>query len=355
MENNILIAMSGGVDSSVSALLMKEKGYNCLGATMKLYDSDNIDTSMSKTCCSLRDVEDARSVCTRLGIEYRVFNFIEKFKSQVIDKFVASYEEGLTPNPCIDCNRYLKFKDLYNKARVLGFDKVVTGHYAQVEKIGDRYYLKKAVDETKDQTYFLYDVTQEQLSHIVFPLGGFTKDKVREIAEKNGLINARKRDSQDICFVPDGNYSKFIRDYAGKTYPKGPFLNMKGEKIGEHKGIINYTIGQRRGLGVSADRPLYVHSKDVINNTVTLCYEEDLDKKEFYIKNVNYLFDKTDDNAFRAKVKTRYRQKEQWATIIPKDDNMAKVILDEPQKAIAPGQATVFYKEEYVLGGGEII
>ena len=242
--------MSGGVDSSVAAYLMKQRGFDCIGVTMKLFSNEEIGCSRAKTCCSLEDVEDARSVAYRLGIPYYVFNFTEDFGRQVIDRFVAAYENGATPNPCIDCNRYLKFERLYRRASELGCDRVATGHYARIEKQGDRYLLKKASDESKDQSYVLYAMTQEQLAHTAFPCGALNKTQTRQIAEEQGFLNAEKPDSQDICFVPDGDYAAFIRRYTGKSYPDGPFVTTRGEIIGRHRGIIHYTVGQRKGLGV---------------------------------------------------------------------------------------------------------
>lgn len=242
MENKVLIAMSGGVDSSVAAALLNFKGYECAGATMKLYSNEDICMDLQKTCCSADDVFDARSVAARLNIPFYVFNFKEDFGKEVIERFIHAYECGMTPNPCIDCNRYMKFEKLYNKAMLLGYDYVATGHYARVEYDDGkgRYLLKKGFDASKDQSYVLYSLTQEQLSHTLFPLGEFTKAQIREMAEKHGFINANKRDSQDICFVPDGNYAGFIRQYTGKDYPEGNFVTKDGKILGKHKGIIHY-------------------------------------------------------------------------------------------------------------------
>ena len=246
-----LIAMSGGVDSSVAALLMQQKGYECVGATMKLFENEQAGVKREKTCCSLDDVEDARSVAYRLHMPYYVFNFTANFEKEVMDRFVHAYENGWTPNPCIDCNRYLKFEKLYLRMQEMQMDTIVTGHYARVayDETSGRYLLKKGLDGSKDQSYVLYNLTQEQLAHVKLPLGGLRKDQVRVIAEKHGFINARKHDSQDICFVPDGDYAKFIEKYTGKKTPEGDFVDKEGNYIGRHKGIIHYTIGQRRGLG----------------------------------------------------------------------------------------------------------
>ena len=238
-----LIAMSGGVDSSVAAYLTMKSGYDCTGVTLKLYDSEDTDELREKTCCSLDDVEDARSVCRRLGIPYFVRNFKESFRENVIERFISAYENGATPNPCIDCNRYIKFEKLMLHARELGMDKLVTGHYARVEYDEERgrYILKKAIDLSKDQSYVLYSLTQEQLSMLYLPLGELTKTETRAIAEQNGFVNAAKRDSQDICFVPDGKYAEFIERRTGKSYPSGDFVDEEGNVLGEHKGIIRYT------------------------------------------------------------------------------------------------------------------
>jgi tRNA-specific 2-thiouridylase len=354
--SRMMIAMSGGVDSSVAALLMSEKGYQCSGATMKLYEDESSSCSINtKSCCALSDIEDARSVCATLGIDYHVFNFKDKFQEQVIERFVDSYENGLTPNPCIDCNRYLKFEHLYKKARILGFDKVVTGHYAIIEEIDGTFYLKKGIDPTKDQSYFLYDLNQEQLAHISFPLGSLNKSEVREIAEKHNFINAKKNDSQDICFVSNKKYSQFIEEYRNKMYPKGNFVDMDGNILGQHKGIINYTIGQRRGLGVSYSEPLYVHKVDAKKNEIVLCKKSELIKKEFDVKNVTYTYLETPPSEMKITVKTRYRQVEQNATLFSTSKDTVHIVLEEGQDAIAPGQAAVFYDGDIVVGGGQII
>ena len=256
-----LIAMSGGVDSSVAAALMLEKGYQCIGVTMKLFQNEEIGIPRDHTCCSLEDVEDARSVAYSLGMPYYVFNFTEDFSRQVIDRFVKAYECGATPNPCIDCNRYMKFEKLYHRAKELHCDYVVTGHYARTaydEKSG-RWQLKKGRNAAKDQSYVLCFMTQDQIAHTIFPLGEYEdKEEIREIAQQHGFINAHKHDSQDICFVQDGDYGRFIEQYTGKTYPPGPFVTEDGRVLGQHKGIIRYTIGQRKGLGLALPAPLYV-------------------------------------------------------------------------------------------------
>ncbi|NLY20974.1 MAG: tRNA 2-thiouridine(34) synthase MnmA [Tissierellia bacterium] len=353
-----LIAMSGGVDSSVAALLMKEKGYDCMGTTLKLFNND--DTGVIKrdnTCCSLDDIEDARSVAFDLDIPYYVFNFTSNFKEEVMERFVCAYESGFTPNPCIDCNRYIKFEHLYDKAKELGIQYVVTGHYARVEYDEDlnRYILKKGLDEKKDQSYVLYSLTQEQLAHTKFPVGELTKDEVRELAEKSGFINAAKKDSQDICFVLDGDYAKFIENYRNKKYDSGDFVDSKGNVLGEHDGIIKYTIGQRKGLGISSERPLYVTKKDMKKNKVVLGHDEDLFSSELVARNINLITIDSIEEPLRLKAKIRYNQVEQWATVTQLNDDEIKVVFDEPQRAIAKGQAVVLYDGDTVVGGGTII
>lgn len=353
MNKKCIIAMSGGVDSSVAAFLVKEKGYECIGATMKLYDNEDIGISREKTCCSLDDIEDARSVARRLSMPYYVFNFKDEFEEKVINKFIDTYENGGTPNPCIDCNRYLKFEKLFQRMNELGFDYVVTGHYAIIEEKDGRFYLKKGKDATKDQSYVLYSLTQNQLSHIKLPLGEYKKADIRKIAEEQHFLNARKRDSQDICFVPDGDYAKFIENYLGKTYPDGDFIDINGNVIGRHHGIIRYTNGQRKGLGTAFGKPMYVADKNIENNTVTLCTNEQLFSKEAVANDFNKIIP-IEENTIRCTARVRYNMKEQPASAYF-DGDTVKVVFDEPQRAITKGQALVLYDGDYVIGGGTII
>ena len=348
-----LIGMSGGVDSSVAALLMLRAGYECIGATMRLYDNDMIGLEKGHTCCSLDDVEDARSVARRLGIPHYVFNFKDDFERQVIRKFVSCYECGGTPNPCIDCNRYLKFDRLLRRALELGCDCVVSGHYAQVRKSGDRYLLYKAADKAKDQSYFLACLNQEQLSRIQFPLGGLTKQEVRAIAEENGFINARKHDSQDICFVPDGDYPAFLERYTGKHYPAGDFLDQSGKVVGTHSGAVRYTLGQRKGLGLALGAPVYVCGKDMQANTVTVGPESELFDSIVYAEDVNWIAIPALTGPLRVTARTRYHQAEQQATVYPAENGF-RLEFDQPQRAPTPGQAAVLYQGDVVLGGGTI-
>lgn len=334
--------MSGGVDSSVAALLMKEQGYECVGATMHLIGrKDDPDTRA------------AAEICRALGMEHHVLDFSAEFREKVIRRFVCTYERGETPNPCIDCNRHLKFARLYDSAKALGCEVVATGHYAQIACKDGVFSLKKAVDEDKDQSYVLYTLGREQLTHTVFPLGSMTKKEIRLLAAEHGFGNADKADSQDICFVPDGNYADVISAYSGKTYPKGNFVTRDGRVLGEHKGIIHYTVGQRKGLGLSLPEPMYVCRKNVAENEVVLGKNEDLFSREFDVSDVNWIVPIPESAPIRAKVKVRYKQKEQPATILPAGDG-AHIIFDEPQRAIAIGQAAVFYDEDTVLGGGTI-
>lgn len=348
--------MSGGVDSSVAAYLMKQKGYECIGVTMKLFANDDVGVSREHSCCSLDDVEDARSVAFSLGIPYYVFNFADRFREDVIDGFIDAYENGRTPNPCIDCNRYLKFEKLFHRAKELSYDYVVTGHYARIDYDGHtgRYLLKKAVDETKDQSYVLYAMTQEQLTHVQFPLGGMRKTEAREIAASQGFINAKKHDSQDICFVQNGKYSDFIEQFTGKNYPEGNFVDLDGNILGRHKGIIRYTVGQRKGLGIAFSRPLYVVKVDPVRNEVVLGDNEDLFTTTLTAKDINLISVASITEPMRVKAKVRYRHKEQWATVVQTDEDTIKVVFDEPQRAITAGQAVVLYDGDVVVGGGTI-
>ena len=350
-----LIGMSGGVDSSVAALLMLEAGYECIGATMRLYGGQA--SPGSKTCCSLDDVEDARSVAHRLGIKHYVFNFTEEFQQQVMDQFVAVYQAGGTPNPCIECNRYLKFGKLLQRARELSCDVLVSGHYAKVQQdpATGRYLLMRAADRAKDQTYFLACLSQQQLSQIRFPLGDLTKAQVRELAEKHGFLNARKHDSQDICFVPGGDYTAFLTAYTGKELEPGDFLNTQGQVVGRHRGAVCYTIGQRKGLGLAMGEPVYVCAKDMAAKTVTVGPNEALFSRELWAKDwVFFPFEQlTEPLAVTAKI--RHSQFDRKATFYPEADGLARVVFDEPQRAISPGQAVVLYQGEMVIGGGTIV
>ncbi|MEG0692029.1 MAG: tRNA 2-thiouridine(34) synthase MnmA [Oscillospiraceae bacterium] len=356
--DKVLVGMSGGVDSSVAAALLMDQGYEVQGVTLRLFSNDDIGINdKTRTCCSLSDVEDARSVCYKLGIEHYVFNFGEQFKKDVIARFAESYDKGETPNPCIECNRYIKFSKMLERAVLMEQDYIATGHYANIgydENTG-RYLLKKAKDVTKDQTYMLYPLTQEQLSRTLFPLGNLTKPEIREIAEQRGLINARKPDSQDICFVKDGDYAGFIKREWGVKAIEGNFIDSTGDILGKHSGIIHYTIGQRKGLGLSFDSPRYVVDKDKENNTVTLGKSEELYKKSLMARDINLISIASLTEPMRVTAKTRYSQTENAATIYPRENGQIYVEFDEPQRAITKGQAVVFYTGDVVVGGGTIM
>ena len=349
-----LIAMSGGVDSSLAAKLMKDKGFDCIGCTMKLYHNEDAGIESSRTCCSLDDVEVARSVAYKLGMPFYVFNFTDAFRDTVIRKFIESYEKGITPNPCIDCNRYMKFDKLFERAKILGCDYIVTGHYARIEEENGKFVLKKALDETKDQSYVLYSMTQDQLVHTMFPIGSMQKTEVRAIAKESGFVNADKPDSQDICFVPNGDYASVIELQTGKESAEGNFVDKQGNNLGRHKGVIHYTIGQRKGLGVSSTEPLYVCNICPKDGNVVLGSNDDLFSREADVSDFNWISGEVPGSEFRCKAKIRYRQPEQWVTVIPTGADTVHIVFDEPQRAITPGQAAVFYDGDTVLGGGTI-
>lgn len=356
-ENRVLVAMSGGVDSSVAAYLVKSKGADAIGATLKLFSNEDIALDRTKTCCSLSDVEDARSVANRLGIPYYVFNFSNNFKEKVIGRFIAAYEAGGTPNPCIDCNRFIKFSQLLERAELMECGHIATGHYARVEfdSSSGRWLLKKAADASKDQTYVLYSLTQHELSHTLFPLGGLNKSEVRKIAEEQGFLNANKPDSQDICFVPDGNYAKFIEEFTGRKSQPGNFIDTNGNIVGKHKGIIHYTIGQRKKLGISMGRQVYVSAIDPENNTITLGDETDLFSRNLTARDINLIALPEIKSPMRVTAKTRYSHKEASAILEQTGTDELRLEFDQPQRAITKGQAVVIYSDDVVIGGGTIV
>lgn len=354
MDGGALIAMSGGVDSSVAAFLSVERGLDCVGGTMRLFDNPDIGESRENACCSLKDAEDARRVAEKLGFPFYVFNFTDTFKERVIDRFVRAYQNGETPNPCIDCNRFLKFERLLRRAGELDRKYVVTGHYARIEFVGGRYLLKKAVDLSKDQSYVLYALTREQLARTLFPLGELTKTEVREIAREQGFANANKRDSQDICFVPNGDYAEFIRRYTGAKPLGGDFTDLNGNVIGRHGGIANYTVGQRKGLGLTAAAPLYVCAVNAADNIVTVGTQDALYSKVFFARDINLIAADRLDGGVRLGAKIRYGQREQPATAWQVDSDTIRVEFDKPQRAITRGQAAVLYDGDIVIGGGTI-
>ena len=360
MAEKALIAMSGGVDSSVAAALMIEQGYECIGVTLKLFNDEDDEPdgrllrTSAKSCCSLADVNDARQAAYKLDMPHYVLNFTEIFQSEVIRRFIETYEEGATPNPCIDCNRYIKFSCLLNRARQLDFDLLATGHYAQIEKSGDRWLLKKAADLKKDQSYVLYCLDQKTLARTRFPLGNLAKSEVREIAGKRGFINADKQDSQDICFVRDGDYGAFMETFTGKRYPQGDILDPSGNVIGRHRGIVRYTLGQRRGVGVAVNHPVYVIDKDTARNTITLGPEDLLYRKTLVADRINLIACETLEKPMRVNVKTRYLQTEHPAWAVQTGPDEIRVDFDEGQRAMTPGQAAVLYDGDIVVGGGTI-
>ncbi len=357
MKNAVLIGMSGGVDSSVAVYLLKQAGLSCTGATLKLYSKSNPLYKNDIPYAQNDDALMAAQVAKQLGIDFVLLDHIEEFKSQVIDNFIRVYEEGGTPNPCLDCNRAIKFPMLLAEADKRGIPFIATGHYARIEqnaKTG-RYTLRKAKDETKDQSYVLYSLTQSILSRLYFPLGDYTKQEIRVIAAEQGFENSLKSDSQDICFVPDGDYYNFILGYAGKEYPEGDFVDTEGTVLGKHKGLIAYTVGQRRGLGLALKQPMYVCDKNIEKNTVVLCENSQLFSKTLYADKFNWLSIERPHTPLKARAKIRYNQKEQPATVYSLDDTTAKIVFDEPQRAIAKGQAVVLYDGDLLLGGGTIL
>lgn len=348
----VMIAMSGGVDSSVCAKIVKDKGYDIVGGTMHLFDKT--DKLFYPDESGYNDTKDAKSVADMLGVDFYVFDFKEEFKKHVIEPFINSYETAGTPNPCLYCNKELKFGMLIDKAVEMGCDYIATGHYAHIVFENGRYKLKKAIDITKDQSYVLYSLTQEQLEHTMFPLGNLTKDEVKEIAKDCNFVTAGKKESQDICFVPDGDYVGFMCRYTGKNYPEGNFVDKDNNILGKHKGIVHYTIGQRKGLGIALNKPAYVCNKNSVENTVTLGDNEDLFKADVYVSDFNWLSIAKPDGEIKASAKIRYNMKEQPCTVIPLDNDKVKIVFDEPQRAITKGQAAVVYDGDYIIGGGII-
>ena len=340
-----LIAMSGGVDSSVAAYLMQQKEDRCGGAIMQLWKE-----------VSSGAIADARAVAQRLNMDFHILDASDPFRQLVVDYFIRSYEEGLTPNPCIQCNRHLKFRYFLEQAQKLGYASIATGHYAQIRQDPDtgRYLLCKAKDDNKDQSYFLSCLDQYQLAHSHFPLGALTKEEARLIAEEQGFVNARKKDSQDICFVPDGDYVSFMKQYTGKDYPAGNYRDLQGNVVGKHCGAVCYTLGQRKGLGIALGAPVYVCSKDMDANTVTVGPEAALFATTLRANNWNWYPFENLTEPIRVMAKARYRHIPQPATVYPEDNGFAKVVFDAPQRAMTPGQTVALYDGDVVVGGGVI-
>jgi tRNA-specific 2-thiouridylase len=356
-KNRVVVGMSGGVDSSVAAYLLKQQGYEVIGVTMQIWPSDDPEmVEREGGCCSLSAVEDARWVANQLDIPFYVMNFQQVFDQEVICYFVDEYLKGRTPNPCIMCNRRIKFEELLRRAMALDAYYVATGHYARIEYDEERgrYLLKKSVTQAKDQTYALYTMTQYQLEHTLMPIGNYTKDQIRQIARELGLRTANKPDSQEICFVKDNDYARFVRERASKPIPSGYFVDTQGNILGKHKGIIHYTIGQRRGLGIALGEPMYVVAIDPETNTVVLGRHDEVFSRGMIVEDVNLISVPSIDEPIRANVKIRYTAKEAPATLYPEEDGKLKVVFDEPQRAVTPGQAAVFYQGDVVVGGGTI-
>lgn len=357
MMQTTAVAMSGGVDSSAAALLLRREGRELAGVTLKLVDNTLAGLNGESACCSLDDAEDARAVARKLGFPHYVFNFTRCFQQQVVDPFVSAYGGGRTPNPCVLCNRAVKFGALLRRVRELGWDKLATGHYARTgyDAGSGRWLLKKAAHRSKDQSYVLAMLTQEQLSRALFPLGELSKEEVRAIAEEAGLASARKRDSQDICFIPDGDYGAFLRRYTGRDYPAGPYLDEGGAALGRHTGIVDYTVGQRRGLGVSSNSGrLYVKELRPGDNAVVLSNNASLFARTLTAVGLNLIPCERLDGPLRLRARIRYRMEEQPCTVEQTGEDTVRLTFDSPQRAITPGQTVVFYDGDTVVGGAVI-
>ncbi|ADC91009.1 tRNA (5-methylaminomethyl-2-thiouridylate)-methyltransferase [Mageeibacillus indolicus UPII9-5] len=356
-KGKVLVAMSGGVDSSVAAKLLVDHGYDVTGATMQIWQNEREENHCDRGCCSLSAVEDARRVAAKIGIPYYVLNFKDDFRKQVIAPFVDAYWQGETPNPCILCNRHIKFEEFLQKALMMGFDHIATGHYGRVvyNQATGRYALALSATTAKDQTYALYTLTQQQLSHLLLPLGDLVKERVREIALEAGLPVANKRDSQEICFVTDNNYARFVEEFSARTSRPGNFILSDGTVLGRHRGLIHYTIGQRKGLGIAYKHPLFVKALRMDTNEVILAADEDLYATALIANNPVWSAWPKLSEPLSVKAKIRYRATAAPATLYPLADDQVGLIFAEPQRAITPGQAVVCYKDDLVLGGATIM
>lgn len=355
MKGKVLAAMSGGVDSSVAALLLLQQGYEVIGVTARMFNNESIGLSGAKQPGSERDIEDARKVAAKLGIEHRVVDLCVCFKEKVIRHFAEEYQNGRTPNPCVDCNKHIKFGALWAYAQQLGCDYLATGHYARIfyDEASGRYVLARGEDRRKDQSYMLFSLNQQQLAHTLLPLADVSKDEIRALAESNGLVTAQKPESQDICFVPDGDYAALL-ERIGTKAQAGKFVHINGQVLGQHKGLTHYTIGQRKGLGLAYEYPLYVVAKDAGSGDVTLGPADALLSKALLAESCNFITIEGLTAPVRVTAKTRYRQQDVPATLEPCGEGLVKVVFDEPMRAVTPGQAVVFYSGENVVGGGII-